>query len=204
MRKFAPGGNITTVAGNGTAGFGGDGGPARQAQLNNPVCVAVDASGNIYIADNNNGRVRRVDPSGIITTVAGQGRDLGSTAEGIPAVQAQLSNIGSLAVDDNGNLYILDLSKNRVRKVSFQTTLTVPQISPGGVTNAASYGTVLAPGELFSIFGTNPASTTASAATVPLPTTLGTTSVTVNGKAAPLVFVSPTQINPDPVRSDDV
>ena len=195
VRKFAPGGNITTVAGNGTAGFGGDGGPARQAQLNNPVCVAVDASGNIYIADNNNGRVRRVDPSGIITTVAGQGRDLGSTAEGIPAVQAQLSNIGSLAVDDNGNLYILDLSKNRVRKVSFQTTLTVPQISPGGVTNAASYGTVLAPGELFSIFGTNLATTTASAATVPLPTTLGTTSVTVNGKAAPLVFVSPTQIN---------
>src|ERR1039458_4809492 len=55
VRKFAPGGNITTVAGNGTAGFGGDGGPARQAQLNNPVCVAVDASGHIYTAGNSNG-----------------------------------------------------------------------------------------------------------------------------------------------------
>src|ERR1035441_3920857 len=195
VRKFAPGGNITTVAGNGKAGFSGDGGPAQQAQLNGPVSVALDASGNIYIADNNNGRVRRVDPSGIITTVAGQGRGLGSTAEGIPAVQAQLSNIGSLAVDDNGNLYIADLSKNRVRKVSFQTTLTVPQISQGGVTNAASYSTVLAPGELFSIFGTNLASATASAASVPLPMILAGTSVTVNGKPAPLVFVSPTQIN---------
>jgi uncharacterized protein (TIGR03437 family) len=82
-----------------------------------------------------------------------------------------------------------------VRKVSFQTTLTVPQISQGGVANAASYSTVLAPGELFSIFGTNLASTTASATSVPLPMTLAGTSVTVNGKAAPLVFVSPTQIN---------
>jgi uncharacterized protein (TIGR03437 family) len=195
VRKFAPGGNITTVAGSGTAGFSGDGGPARQAQLNNPVSVAVDGSGNIYIADSINGRVRRVDPSGIITTVAGQGRGLGSTADGIPAVQANLSSITSLVVDDNGNLYILDSSHNRVRKVSFQTILTVPQISQGGVGNAASFATVLAPGELFSIFGTNLASTTASAAGVPLPMTLAGASVTVNGKAAPLVFVSPTQIN---------
>jgi uncharacterized protein (TIGR03437 family) len=136
-----------------------------------------------------------VDPSGIITTVAGQGRDVGSTADGIPAVQANLSSITSLAVDDNGNLFILDSSHNRVRKVSFQTILTVPQISQGGVANAASFSTVLAPGELFSIFGTNLASTTGSAAGVPLPMTLAGASVTVNGKPAPLVFVSPTQIN---------
>jgi uncharacterized protein (TIGR03437 family) len=120
---------------------------------------------------------------------------LGSTADGIPAVQAQLNAVTSVAVDDNGNLYLAEELSNRVRKVSFQTSVTVPQISAGGVTNAASYSTALAPGELFSIFGTNLASTTASAASVPLPMTLANTSVTVNGKPAPLVFVSPTQIN---------
>jgi uncharacterized protein (TIGR03437 family) len=195
VRKFAPGGNITTVAGNGTAGFGGDGGQAKQAQLNGPVSVAVDSSGNVYISDNANGRIRRVDPSGVITTVVGQGRGLGSTADGIPAVQAQLNDVTSVAADDNGNLYFVDARSNSVRKVSFQTTVTVPLISPGGVTNAASFSTVLAPGELFSIFGTNLASTTASAGSVPLPMTLANTSVTVNGKPAPLVFVSATQIN---------
>src|ERR1022692_3909701 len=92
-----------------------------------------------------NGRVRRVDPSGTITTVAGQG-GTGNSTDGIPAVQDQLSGVDSAAVDDSGNLYITQSAENRVRKVSFQTTLSVPQISTGGVTNAASYGSVLAPG----------------------------------------------------------
>jgi uncharacterized protein (TIGR03437 family) len=182
------------VAGNGEAGFSGDGGPAQQAQLNGPVSVALDASGNMYIADNKNGRVRRVDPSGTITTVAGQG-GTGNSSDGIPAVQDRLSGVDSAAVDDSGNLYITQSAESRVRKVSFQTTLSVPQISTGGVTNAASYGSVLAQGGLFSIFGTNLASTTASAASVPLPMILAGTSVAVNGKPAPQVFVSPTQIN---------
>src|SRR5205807_941112 len=71
VRKVAPNGTITTVAGNGASGFSGDGGQAINAALDNPSSVAVDNSGNLYISDNGNGRVRKVSTSGIITTVAG-------------------------------------------------------------------------------------------------------------------------------------
>ena len=73
VRKFAPRGVISTFAGNGRAGFGGDGGPASQAQLNRPESIAVDVAGNVYIADTENFRVRRVATDGVITTIAGSG-----------------------------------------------------------------------------------------------------------------------------------
>jgi len=112
IRMVTPAGIITTIAGNGVpgyngAGYSGDGGPAVRANLNLPSGVATDASGNLFIADTNNFRVRRISPSGIITTVAGAGVK-GSSGDGGPALQAQLTNPTGLKLDNAGNLYIAD------------------------------------------------------------------------------------------------
>ncbi len=123
VRKVSARGIITTVAGNGTAGFSGDGGKATQAQLSLPSGVAVDDDGNIFIADRSNNRVRVVDDDGIITTVAGNGMD-GYKGDSGPATEAQLSKPFGLALDKKGNLYIADRENNRVRKVSARGTIT--------------------------------------------------------------------------------
>jgi uncharacterized protein (TIGR03437 family) len=117
IRKVSNG-VITTVAGTGAEGFGGDSGPATSAQLNDPAGVAVDSAGNLYIADN--GRIRKVS-NGVITTVAGGGLSL---ADNIPATSAQIGPYG-VAVDSAGNLYVADLPNNRVRKVSNGVITTV-------------------------------------------------------------------------------
>ena len=123
IRKVDTRGIITTVAGNGTAGFSGDGGKATQAQLNLPSGVAVDDKGNIYISDRSNNRVRVVDNKGTITTFAGNGGD-GYKGDLGPATQAQLSKPFGLALDNKGNLYIADRENNRVRKVNPQGIIT--------------------------------------------------------------------------------
>ena len=122
IRKVS-GGTITTVAGNGTAGFSGDGGPATNASLDNPSSVAVDSAGNLYIADSYNLRVRKVS-GGTITTVAGNGA-LAFSGDGIPATSAALAYPTGVAVDSAGNLYIAEVGLNRVRKVSGGTITTV-------------------------------------------------------------------------------
>ena len=115
--KISTSGVITVVAGNGTPGYSGDGGPATSAQLWGVVGVAVDSSGNLYITDQSNQRIRKVDTSGIITTVAGNG-NYGYSGDGGPATLAQVASPNGLAVDAAGNLYIADSSNNRVRKVT--------------------------------------------------------------------------------------
>jgi len=115
VRKVAAGGVITTVAGNGAAGFGGDGAAATSAQLNQPVALAVDASGNLYIADFANNRVRMVSPSGVISTVAGNGT-VGFGGDGSAATSAQLNGPTAVTVDRAGNVYVSDFINNRVRK----------------------------------------------------------------------------------------
>lgn len=122
IRKIDTDGIITTIAGTGKAGFSGDGGPALEASLNFPAGLAFDR-GNLYIADRNNHRIRKVDPSGIITTVAGNG--IGDYAgDGEPAVEASLNLPSDVACDKEGNLYISDRSNHSIRKVDPQGIIT--------------------------------------------------------------------------------
>jgi len=123
IRKVATNGIITTIAGNGTDGFSGDGGPATSAQLNGAEGVVVDSAGNVYIADTFNHRVRKVDPTGTITTIAGTGTR-GYNGDNIPATTAQLYYPIGLALDSNNNLYIADDSNNRIRKVNTAGVIT--------------------------------------------------------------------------------
>ena len=123
VRKVTPAGSITTVAGTGTAGYSGDGGSATGAKLNYPAGVAVDGSGNLYIADQGNHRIRKVTPAGSITTVAGNGT-FGFGGDNGPATAANLANPGDVIIDTHGNLYIADTQNNRVRKVSANGVIT--------------------------------------------------------------------------------
>jgi len=111
------GGIITTIAGNDTAGYSGDGGPATAAELSQPRDIAVDASGNVYIADLLNLVVRKISTSGIITTIAGNGTP-GYSGDGGPATAAQLYIVGSVAVDNLGDVYITDPFNQVVRAVN--------------------------------------------------------------------------------------
>lgn len=117
VRKVAANGVISTIAGNGTAGSTGDGGSATAAELNAPQGVAVDSSGNLYIADTANSRVRKVTPGGAISTYAGTGTP-GYAGDGGLATSAQIYAPTSLAVDSAGNLYIADFGNNVVREVT--------------------------------------------------------------------------------------
>jgi hypothetical protein len=117
-------GVITTIAGTGAAGSGGDGGAAINAQLNHPTGVAVDGSGNLYIADEYNNRIRKIDVTGKISTVAGNGT-VGSGGDGGSATRAQLYYPTGVAVDKFGNFYIADSNNQRIRKVTGGTITTV-------------------------------------------------------------------------------
>jgi subtilisin family serine protease len=129
LLKVAPDGSTTRVAGNGVAGYSGDGGPATAAQLNMAIGVALDAAGNILIADLYNFRIRKVTPGGIISTVAGSGEQ-GTAGDGGPATSAQLEPTYGVAVDAAGDILIAD--SLRIRKVTPDGTITT--VAGGGGT----------------------------------------------------------------------
>jgi len=199
VRKVNAAGIITTIAGNGTSGFSGDGGPASSALLSSPVGLAMDRWGNLYFSDNV--RVRMITPAGIITTVAGTGVPLYSGDGGL----ATAAGIGPqfVAIDPQGNIYISDHQNYRIRKISsfnrapwfthgaittltacgeFNPTDTLLQVMDSNATQAITWSVVTAPAH-----GTAAAAyTTMSTGAVLTPVGTGYTPVT--GYAGPDTF----------------
>lgn len=134
IRKIDLSGNITTVAGNGTPGYSGDAGPATAAQLNHPYYIAFDISGNLIIADDDNHAIRKVNVSGIISTIAGNGTP-GFSGDGGPATAALLNNPGGVCIDNLGNIFIAETGNHRVRKIN-----TAGIISTYAGTGSTTYG----------------------------------------------------------------
>jgi len=131
IRKVNTNGIISTIGGIGTAGYSGDGGPATAAEFNDPIGIAVDANGNVFIADNNNNRIRKINTTGIISTYAGTGYGAGLatctacySGDGGMAAAANLNNPWGLALDALGNLYIADQWNNCIRKVNTSGIIT--------------------------------------------------------------------------------
>ena len=158
IRKVGTDGVISTVVGNGTAGFAGDGGPATEAQLNDPRAVAVDGAGNLYIGEELGQRIRKVDAAGTISTLAGNGTP-GFAGDGGPASAAQIDHLRAVTLDSKGNLWVADTFNNRVRVISGvadvvptpgSTTTTAPgttpTTAPGTTPTTAPTGGSQAPG----------------------------------------------------------
>jgi uncharacterized protein (TIGR03437 family) len=122
IRKISSGGTISTVAGTGASGFSGDGGLAVNAALAAPQGVAADTNGNVYIADTNNNRIRKVTSAGIISTIAGDGSQ-GFAGDGVPAAAAQLHGPSRVTTDASGNVYFSDNGNNAVRRISTDGTI---------------------------------------------------------------------------------
>ena len=202
IRKVDAAGVISTVAGDGTEGFGGDNGAATVAQLNSPYDVALDAAGNLYIADSSNHRIRKVDSAGVITTVAGDGTE-GYGGDGGPAVAAQLDFPTGVALDDAGNLYIADYDNHRIRRLTPLPPEGAPLISSGGIVLATGTPVLkrISPNSLISVFGQNfaPEGTQALSPRLDaegrVAANLAGTCLEIDGKRAPLFAVFTTQIN---------
>jgi len=203
IRLVAPGGAVSTIAGAGTQGFSGDGGAALAAELNSPSAVTVDASGNVYIADTDNQRVRMVTTDGNIATVAGTGYGAYNGDSGA-ALDVALNQPYGLTVDGQGNVYVADSYNNRARMLSTAqavvTTPPPPQLINVTFANSASLlAGALAPGEIFSIFGQGIGPDTAVTgifnASGVLSTTLGGVQVLFNSTSAPLFYAQSQQIN---------
>jgi uncharacterized protein (TIGR03437 family) len=183
VRKVDTSGNISTVAGNGKSGFSGDGGSALSAQFGNGLQgIAVDNAGNLYIADYGNYRIRKVDTSGNITTIAGNGKPGGSgvNGNGGPAGNSLVEPSG-LAVDASGNLYISDYFASQIRKITFGASAPALSVSAGSLYFAGRAGP---------LFSVQPQNLTASTTGPPISYTLSATTtsggawLSVNGNSS--------------------
>ena len=123
IRRVSPQGVVTTVAGNGLFGFAGENAPATQASIGLPEAIAVDRTGNLYIADTENHRLRRVSPQGVITTLAGTGR-AAFTGDNGPALQASLNRPSGIAIDQAGVIYFSDTNNGLIRRISATGTIS--------------------------------------------------------------------------------
>jgi uncharacterized protein (TIGR03437 family) len=193
IRVVTASGVITTFAGNGLPGYSGDNGAATRAQLGNPAAVAVDAAGNVYVADGSL-RVRKISGSGFITTIAGSSQR-GYLGDGGNSLFAAMNAPSGVAVDATGNVYIGDTGNNAVRLLEFAGfSLTL-----NAVANSASNLTgAIAPGEIVALYGTGMGPGSLVQATLNSSGVLGTnlagTNVFFNGAAAPVLYTSSNQV----------
>lgn len=200
IRRVSSSGIITTIAGNGISGYSGDGGPALQASLNNPKGIALDAHGNLYIADYDNSVIRMVETNGIITTIAGNaGSGPGFTGDGGTATKAQLYFPSFVAVNGT-KVYVSDSGNNVIRLLT--PAPDVPQINTGGVITASAFGasSTVAPGSWIEIYGVNLAGDSRTWGTADFsgsnaPTALDFVSATVGGQSAFVDYISPGQVD---------
>jgi hypothetical protein len=139
VRKIDVNGIITTFAGDSVQGYSGDGGPANKAELFYPIFLAADKIGNIYISDNGNDRIRKVDTNGIITTFAGNGiGGSGGHGDGGQADTAEFSSVYGVAVGDSGNVFVSDISDARIRKINNKGIIST--YAGGGASNLGDGG----------------------------------------------------------------
>jgi uncharacterized protein (TIGR03437 family) len=188
IRKVAVNGTITTIAGTGVAGPGGDGGPATAAMLNYPGGMTVDSAGNIYFNDDLNFRTRVISVDGTIHTIAGTGVE-GFSGDGGAATSANLSGNFGVTLDLLGNMYIADSTNNRIREIYGAVPGATPEISSAAFTNAASFASGGSPGAIATLFAGNVTRNLTGviySPSVPLSTTLAGTTLTIDGKAAPI------------------
>jgi len=153
VREVNASGTISTYAGTGTAGYAGDGKAANAAELNAPTACAVDAAGDLYVADSGNNVVRRIDAKGVITTVAGNGNFAGSgkggfSGDGGAATAAELNQPYGVAIDGAGNLYIADTVNYRVRRVNAATGV-IATIAGNGMAGYGGDGGAATSAELY-------------------------------------------------------
>ncbi|MGP8215590.1 MAG: T9SS type A sorting domain-containing protein [Bacteroidia bacterium] len=151
IRKITTAGVITTIAGDSTAGYNSDGIQATMAELSHPTGVAIDNSGNVYIADENNNRIRKVNSAGIISTIAGTGTP-GYNGDGIAATSAQLQAPTGITVDTLGNLYIADYYNARIRKIDNAGTIST--IAGNGTEAYSGNGVTATSAELYYPYST--------------------------------------------------
>jgi uncharacterized protein (TIGR03437 family) len=199
IRKVTPDGIISAVAGTGLAGSSGDEGPARAALLSAPAGVAADRTGNIFVSDTGNHRIRQITPDGTIHAIAG-GDTAGFAGDGGLASAALLNAPGGLQADAAGNLYFADTNNNRVRRLTPQAVLPPPLLVELSALNAASLreGPV-APGEILTVFGQSlgPAEGVAGTfdAAGVLASNAGGAEVRFDGIAAPVFYAQDRQVN---------
>src|SRR5205814_1640114 len=151
VRMVTPARTITTVAGTGTPGFAGDGGPATAAQLDRPKGLAVDDAGHLNIAEFGNHRVRMIGPDGTIHTVAGGGSPADGLGDGGLATDARLNTLSRLALDGAGNLFIADQNARRIRRVG--PVGIISTVAGTGVAGFAGDGGPATQAELSGPFG---------------------------------------------------
>jgi uncharacterized protein (TIGR03437 family) len=190
IRKVNTNGIISTIAGLGptSCGYSGDGGQATQAALNYPKDIALDANGNLYIADSDNCVVRMVEPGGVITTIAGNNSTgCGYTGDGGAADSAQLYFPSGVAVN-GGKVYIADNGNNVIRMLT--PVAQVPTINAGGVVNDGNYTPPVAPGSIAAVFGDFFLTSASFNTALPLVTTLQNLSFDFGGTQTPLYFVA--------------
>jgi uncharacterized protein (TIGR03437 family) len=194
IKKINSAGILTNFAGNGVAGFGGDGADAKLAQLDSPGGIAVDGAGNLYVTDQRNNCLRKINGSGIMTTIAGRGANANLKDPVIAPADATLNAPAGVVVDRAGNIIIADTNNHRVVMIStFKNIASV---------NGASFQAALpvATESIASAFGNNLAIGSQAATTLPLPTELSGTTVKVRDSAgverlAPLFYAGAGQVN---------